>query len=165
MTRLDLIIVIVILSFAGIGALRGWLREFASLLAWVLATSLGWLFSGNVASWITWLTWIGDPTLRRILAFVILFAIVFAVVTLVALMFRLLFFASVPGVAARISGGMLGAFRGALVMVILIFLAGLTSLPQKPWWQDSGLVTYFESAALALRDLLPEKVAHQFRYS
>ncbi|MHB8454134.1 MAG: CvpA family protein [Acidiferrobacterales bacterium] len=162
MTRLDLIIVIVVLSFAGIGVLRGWLREFASLLAWAVATMAAWFFSASAASWFTW---VGDATLRRILGFVVVFAAVFMVVSLAALALRLLFFASVPGVAGRISGGMLGAFRGTLVMVILVLLAGLTSLPQKPWWQDSSLVTYLESAALALRNLLPDKVAHQFRYS
>lgn len=162
MTRLDLVIITVILSFAAIGVLRGGMRELASLISWLLATLAGWVFSDSILPWITW---VSDPTLRRLLAFMVVFAVVFVVVALAGLLLRLVFFAAVPGVFGRVSGGILGAFRGTVVMVILVLLAGLTSLPQKPWWQQSGLVPYLESAALSLRDLLPEKVGHQFRYS
>ncbi len=162
MSRLDLVIVIMVLGFAGIGALRGGLREFISLFAWAASISVAWLFSASVAGWFTW---VGDVALRRMAAFVLLFVIVFTVVTVVALVLRLLFFASLPGITGRVSGGILGAFRGAAVVLVLVLLAGLTSLPQKPWWRDSSLVTYFESAAIAVRDMLPEKVAHQFRFS
>ncbi len=161
-TRLDLVIVLVILSFAAIGALRGWLRELSSLVAWVLATLAAWFFSDSILSWITW---VSDPTLRRILAFVMVFASVFVMVVLTALILRLMFFATLPGVAGRISGGVLGAFRGTVVIVILVLLAGLTSLPQKAWWRQSSLVPYLESAAVTLRNLLPQKVGDQFRYS
>ncbi len=159
---LDAIIAIMVLLFAGIGVLRGGLREFISLATWTVSILVASLFSAGVAGW---LTWPGDIQLRRIAAFIVLFAAVFVVVTLIALVFRLLFFASMPGLVGRIFGGMLGAFRGMAVVVVLVLLAGLTSFPQKPWWRDSALAPYFESVALGVRHMLPENVAHQFRYS
>ncbi|MHB8346543.1 MAG: CvpA family protein [Acidiferrobacterales bacterium] len=161
MSRLDLIIAIVILLFAGIGVLRGALRELISLFTWIIAISVAWLFSADITGWITW---IGGAMFRQVVAFALLFGVVFIAVTLAALVLRLLFFASVPGVAGRLSGGMLGAFRGAVVVVVVVLLAGLTAFPQSLWWRDSALVPYFQSAALAVRGILPEKVAHQFRY-
>ena len=162
MSPLDLVIAIMVLLFAGIGALRGALREIVSLVTWVVSISVAYLFSDSIGGWFPW---VGSAMLRQVVAFALLFAAVFIAVTLAALVLRLLFFASMPGVAGRLFGGMLGAFRGAVVVLVLVLLAGLTAFPQKPWWRDSALMPYFESAALTVRGMLPEKVAHQFRFT
>ena len=41
--------------------------------------------------------------------------------------------------------------RGAVIVAILVMLAGLTPIPQDPWWQDSQLLGYFEELALWMR--------------
>ncbi len=161
MSRLDLVIAIVILLFAGIGVLRGALREIISLVTLNIAISVAWLFSVDIT---VWFTWIGGAMFRQIVAFALLFGIVFIAVTLAALVLRMLFFGSMPGVAGRLFGGMLGALRGVVVVVVVVLLAGLTAFPQKSWWRESILAPYFQSAALMVRGMLPEKVAHQFRY-
>ena len=58
-----------------------------------------------------------------------------------------------------------GLARGILVVALLTLLAGLTPIPQDPWWRDSQLVPYFEEIALWLRDWLPEDVAKRFQFS
>ena len=161
MNRLDLILVGIMLAFAGIGALRGVLRESFSVAAWGLAALMAWLFSASAAIWFVRL---GDPMISRMLGFVAVFVGVFLLVSVATFMLRLLLGPAVPGTKARVAGALLGAARGVLILVIVVLLAGLTSLPKKPLWQGSEFIVYFQSMALAMRDILPEDVARQFRY-
>jgi membrane protein required for colicin V production len=162
MNLFDLILVAVVLAFAGMGALRGALREFLSITVWVLALLLAWLFSDSASTWFKGFT---DPILRHMLAFVVLFASVFVVASLASFVLRLLLGVAVPDTKARVAGGLLGAMRGVLMLLIIVSLAGLTSFPQKPWWRGSELVVYFQSMAQSLQKMLPGEVARQFRYS
>lgn len=161
MSRLDLILVGIMLAFAGIGALRGVLRESFSLAAWVLAALMAWLFSASAAVWFAGL---GDPMIGRMLGFVAVFVAVFLLVSVATFVVRLFLGPVEPGTKARVVGALLGAARGVLILVIVVLLAGLTSLPKKPLWQDSAFIVYFQSMALAVRDILPADVARQFRY-
>ncbi len=162
MSSLDILIVIMVLLFAGIGVLRGGVREFSSLIAWAISIVVASLYSADIAGW---LAWPGNTILRHIAAFIVLFAVVFVVVTIVALVLRLLFFASTPGPVGRVLGGVLGAFRGLVMVVVMVLLAGLTAFPQTLWWRQSLLAPYFVSAALGVRHMLPAKLASQVRYS
>jgi len=49
-----------------------------------------------------------------------------------------------------------------LVVVILVMLAGLTSLPEDPWWKASRVMPYFEEMAVTLSGFLPEDIAKDF---
>ena len=162
MNLFDLILVAVVLAFAGIGALRGALRELLSVAVWVMALLFAWLFSQSAS---TWFSGFSDPGLRQMLAFVVLFACVFVLASLGAFVLRLLLGVAVPNTQARIAGGVLGAARGVLMLLIIVSLAGLTSFPQKPWWRGSELIVYFQSMAQSLQQMLPADVAGQFRYS
>jgi len=44
-------------------------------------------------------------------------------------------------------------------------LAGLTPIPNDPWWQESQLIPYFQELAVWLRGFLPVDVAKMFNYS
>ena len=162
MNLFDLILVAVVLAFAGIGALRGALREILSVAVWVLALFMAWLFSKSAS---TWFSGFSDPTFRHMLAFVVLFACVFVLASLASFVLHLILGVAVPTTSARIAGGVLGALRGVLMLLIIVSLAGLTSFPQKPWWRGSELVIYFQSMAQSLQQMLPADVARQFRYS
>jgi membrane protein required for colicin V production len=48
-----------------------------------------------------------------------------------------------------------GIARGALLVVVLVVLAGLTALPRDPWWQGSRLIPVFQGIALGLKPHLP----------
>lgn len=162
MNLFDLILVAVVLAFAGVGALRGALREVLSLAAWGVALLMAWMFAKSAS---TWFSGFADPTLRHMLAFVVVFACVFVLMTLASFVLRLMLGVAVPNTQARITGGVLGAARGVLMLLIIVSLAGLTSFPQKPWWRGSELVVYFQSMAQSVQKLLPAEVARQFRYS
>ena len=162
MNLFDLILVAVVLAFAGVGVLRGVLRETLSIAVWVVALLMAWLFSASAS---TWFSGFSDPTFRHMLAFVVLFSSVFVIASLASFVLRLILGVAVPNTPARVAGGVLGALRGVLMLLIIVSLAGLTSFPQKPWWRGSELVGYFQSMAQSLQTMLPVNVARQFRYS
>ena len=70
-----------------------------------------------------------------------------------------------PGLTDRSVGAALGAVRGACVVVVMVLLAGLTSLPKKADWRDSFLVGVFQPFATSMVEWLPTSVARQFRSS
>jgi membrane protein required for colicin V production len=43
-------------------------------------------------------------------------------------------------------------------------MAGLTPLPQDPWWKESLLLKHFQSLALWIRSYLPEDIAKHFSF-
>jgi membrane protein required for colicin V production len=161
MNSLDAALFAVLAVFAGIGALRGALREIYSLATWLLATLAAWWFATSAS---TWFSALSDELLRHMLGFLLVFVVVFLTVTLATLVLRMVFPVPAVGMAARAGGAVLGAARAVLILTIIVLLAGLTSLPKKPLWHDSKFVVYFQTMAVAVRDMLPGQVARQFRY-
>jgi membrane protein required for colicin V production len=147
--------------FAGIGALRGMLREFLALAVWILALASGWLFADAVS---TWFDVLPDADLRHMLAFLVIVLVMLGVLTLAAFVLRKLLPRPEPGLTDRGVGAVLGTVRGAAVVVVMVLLAGLTSLPKKADWRDSHLVGIFQPVAGKLLEWLPSSVARQFRY-
>ncbi|MGB5427382.1 MAG: CvpA family protein, partial [Gammaproteobacteria bacterium] len=58
-----------------------------------------------------------------------------------------------------------GVARGGVIVAILVLLAGLTPLPQDPWWQDSQFLGYFQELAMWLRSYLPNEIADSISYA
>jgi membrane protein required for colicin V production len=51
----------------------------------------------------------------------------------------------------RMIGMIFGIARGVVVVSVLVLLAGMTTMPQDPWWQESALIDVFHKLALWLR--------------
>ena len=162
MNLFDVAILGILLLFAGMGALRGSVRELLSLSVWVLAIGSGWLFADTVGSWFEVLK---DADLRRLLAFLAIVLTMLGALSILAFVLRTLLPRPDPGLANRGVGAVLGAVRGAAVVVVMVLLAGLTSLPKKADWRDAYLVGVFQPAASKILEWLPSSVARQFRYS
>ena len=161
MSIFDIIILILLVLYTGIGALRGMLREFLSLAVWIVAIGSGWLFADTVASWFEVLQ---DADLRRLLAFLAIVLTMLGALSILAFVLRTLLPRPDPGLANRGVGAVLGAVRGAAVVVVMVLLAGLTSLPKKADWRDAYLVGVFQPVASKILEWLPSSVAQQFRY-
>ena len=85
MSIFDVVILILLLLFTGIGALRGMLRELLSLSVWILAIGGGWLFADAVGSWFEMLQ---DGDLRRLIGFLLVVLVMLGVLSLAAFMLR-----------------------------------------------------------------------------
>ncbi len=64
----------------------------------------------------------------------------------------------------RVLGVVFGVARGAVIVGILVLLAGLTALPRDPWWRESTLVPHFQRLAVHIRAMLPSDVADEIRF-
>ena len=161
-TWVDFAIVVVIALSALLSLFRGFLREALSLLGWIAAVWLAFTFSDRVALMLE--DQILVPSLRQAGAFALIFVLtLIATAIFNALVGRLLDGSGISG-TDRTIGLLFGAARGAIIVAVLVLVAGLTTLPRDPWWRQSMLVPHFERAALEVRDLLPQEIAGRIRY-
>jgi membrane protein required for colicin V production len=158
----DYVIAGIILLSALISLFRGFIREALSLVIWVLAFFVAWGFFRTVA---THLDWIELPSARYGVAFFTLFVTTLVAGALVGFLIgQVLEKTGISG-TDRLLGVIFGATRGALLVAVLVWLGGLTPLPNDPWWQQSPMIGYFGELAQWLRGLLPQDVAARFNYS
>lgn len=158
----DFIVLGIILVSALISLVRGFVREAFSLAVWVLAFWVSWTFFRDLSLRMD--PFITTPSVSLGVSFVILMILSLTVGGLVNyLVIRLINSTGLSG-SDRFIGMIFGIARGVLFVAILVLLAGLTPLPEDPWWQQSVLIPYFQELALWLRDLLPVEVADKFQF-
>lgn len=145
MIWVDYLIPGIIAVSALLSLMRGFVREAMSLTGWLVATWVALHFSQPLAE--AFLTGISAPSLRVAVAFVILFVVVLVLSSVVnRLAHQLVKRTGLTG-TDRMIGMIFGAARGAVVVAVLVLLAGLTSMPQDPWWQESITIVYFQDLA------------------
>ncbi|MGC2048862.1 MAG: CvpA family protein, partial [Gallionella sp.] len=64
----------------------------------------------------------------------------------------------------RMLGGLFGVLRGVLVVLIVVWLAGMTDIPEKPFWREAQMSRGAEDVALMTKAWLPESIAERIRY-
>ncbi len=155
----DYVILGVIVVSALIGVARGFVREVLSLISWILAFWLAFTYASDASLYLE--KYLDASTLRIAAAFTVLFVGGLIVLTIVSFMiYRVLSISGVSG-PDRMLGAVFGLFRAAAIVAGFILIAGVTPLPQEPWWRESMLVKYFQPLTLLLRDLLPAAIAAQ----
>lgn len=158
---------IVILAIIGVSSLislwRGFLREVLSLLAWVLAFWVAFSFTSWLAPMLEGT--IEVRSIRFILGFTALFVVTLLGVSLIGhIIVKLLGKTGLTG-TDRMLGLLFGMLRGGLVVLLLVLVAGLTQLPQDPWWREARLLAHFQRAALGVKGYLPESIAEHIKYA
>lgn len=163
MNAFDIVLLLVLSVFAGIGVLRGFVRTTLFLANWVLASVIAWFLSAPVSDALE--KFINEPMVRMLVAFVATFLVAF-LVGLVTTSFFHKIVESMPILkfSNRLLGGGAGAALGIAVVVVVFLLAGLTSLPSHGWWRHAYLTPFFESIATFVVDFLPSDIARHIRY-
>ena len=162
MIWVDYVIIGIIGLSSLISLIRGFVREALSLVVWVLAFWIAWMFFRDLA---LHMDWISVPSLRLGLSFALLFVAALIVGGLVNyLVGQLVDKTGLTG-TDRLIGMLFGAARGILLVGVLVLLAGLTPLPEDPWWKSSQLIPYFQELAVWLKSLLPENIGERFRFA
>ena len=65
----------------------------------------------------------------------------------------------------RLLGMLFGIVRGALVVLLLVGLGGMTSAPTQVWWRQATLAPPLEVAVMAIKPWLPPDLAKRIRFS
>jgi membrane protein required for colicin V production len=158
----DILIIGILALSAVISLVRGFFQEALSLATWVAAFWVAWFFFRPLAAQLE--PWIDVPSIRLGVAYALLLVVVLILGAIVNRFVALLVNRTGLSGTDRLIGVFFGAARGAVVVAILILLAGLTAFPNDPWWRNSELIPYFQDLALWLKQFLPADIAARFQY-
>jgi len=139
------------------GLFRGLLKELFALGSWLLAIVIGLQYNAEVAFLLH--NSIADPITRIFSAFAILVAITLLFATLINFLLSELIYKSGLGLLNRLCGFCLGFIKGSMLVLILIFLAGLSAIPEDLWWKQSLLIPPFQALAVWLKEYIPSNLA------
>ena len=140
-TWVDWAFIAVIVVSSLISLKRGFVKEAQSLLTWVIAGVVAWMFGGALAQYLG--DYIETPSLQVIAGCLILFVATLLVGALVNFLIGEL--VRVTGLSGtdRFLGMVFGAARGALLVVVAVGLLSLLPVQQDRWWQESRLLPEF----------------------
>lgn len=140
-TWVDWAIIAVVAISSLISLSRGFVKEALSLLIWIIAGAVAWLFGGALAEHLS--AYIDTPSARVIAACAILFVLTLLVGSLVSYLIGELIRVSGLSGTDRFLGMVFGAARGALLVVVAVGLLSLAPVQQDRWWQESNLIPHF----------------------
>ena len=158
----DYILLGVIVISALLSLWRGFVTEAISLVSWVVALWVAVVFFQDLAHLMK--DWIDRPSIRDVSAFAILFVGTVLIGGLVNYLAGQLVAKTGLTATDRALGMLFGIARGIVIVAVLVLLAGLTALPQNPWWQEALLLGHFQDMALWLRSFLPANIAENIHF-
>lgn len=138
---IDWAIIAIIAVSALISLARGFVKEALSLLTWVVAGLVAWLFGGALAGHLS--PFIETPSIRVIVACSILFILTLVLGGLINYLIGQL--VRVTGLSGtdRFLGMIFGAARGALLIVVAVGMLSLAPVEADTWWRQSELIPHF----------------------
>lgn len=163
MTGFDIAVIVVIALSALLGLWRGVIREVFALAAWVAAIVGMFLLGERAASVLPFAQ--DTPWLRALAGYALTFVGIFVALSLIGFVLSKLVKAVGLSFVDRALGMLFGVVRGALIAVLLVFMAGATNLPSMNWWRESVTARPLATFAAILRSKLPEDLAKRFRFS
>ena len=140
-TWVDWAIIAIIAISSLISLSRGFVKEALSLLTWIIAGVVAWMFGGALSQHLT--DFIETPSARVIAACAFLFVVTLMVGALVNYLVGELIRVTGLSGTDRFLGMVFGAARGGLLVVVLVGLLSLAPVQQDPWRQQSTLLPHF----------------------
>ncbi|MGQ0523665.1 MAG: CvpA family protein [Betaproteobacteria bacterium] len=162
MTAFDYAVLVIVSLSILLSVIRGLVREVLALLAWVIAFLVASLFGPSVASLVP--DAIPSAELKLVTGIVAVFFVALLLMSLVAMAVSRLVKGAGLGVEDRVLGALFGFARGALVVTVLVLLAGLTALPRDPVWRNAMLSSPLEAFAMYLKVWLPGDLSKRIKY-
>lgn len=160
MTGFDYAVIAIIVLSALIGLWRGLVYEMLTLAGWGAAFLAAQMFAPVLAP----LMPVNDESMQMIIACAAIFiGVLIACGILAWLLSKAMKWVGLGWMDASL-GFVFGAARGLLAVLALVLLAGLTDLPQQPFWQEAQLSQPLEMATLVIKEKLPLDAVEQLHY-
>ena len=150
----DLFMIAVVLLSVLLGILRGLVHEVMSVLGWLVAWLAAQAWAAPVGLKAAWMPM--SPVARHALGFVLSFVVVLFAWRLLAWLISQVLKATPLAPVDRLLGGVFGALRAVLIVLVLVTLAGLTPLARQPFWAQSRSVAATQWLLDSLTPLLPD---------
>ena len=162
MTAFDYVVLTILFASIVVSVLRGLVKEVLSLVAWIAAFIVSSRYGADMAALLP--DAVPAGTLRLVAGFAVLFIGTLLIAALVNRAIAHIIEASGMKIADRGLGGLFGFARGALIVVTLVILAGMTGLPREPVWRNALLSPLAESAARTVKPWLPDEWAGRIHF-
>ena len=157
MSVVDIAIIIIIVVSLLIGLFRGFIREILSLVSWLGALWLAYIYATWGAVFLE--PYLDQQPLRIVISFAAIFIIALITFSIISyILYRVLAIAGISGVD-RSLGTLFGLARGVVIVAVLILAATFMDFTAQPWWRDSLLVEYFNPLTELIRSMLPTEIA------
>ena len=142
---LDVVLGLMVLLSLGFGIARGLLREVLSLIAWVTAFWLAFVYGPAVALRIDPI--LQNPTLSQVAGAVLIFIVVLIGLLVVASLISRIFKATGLTGIDRVLGGLFGTVRALVIIISVLLVARFTAAADQGWYNASALIPYFDPVA------------------
>ncbi|HBE93084.1 MAG TPA: colicin V production CvpA [Gammaproteobacteria bacterium] len=156
----DVAIIAVILLSAIIGLFRGLVREVLSLLGWIIAIWVAWVYAPQISN--LFASFITSPDVQKAAAFITLFLVTLVLIAILAHFICKVISASALKATDRTLGMVFGTLRGILLVAVVAILIQSSPFAKESWWLGSALKGYFIQIAWAVIAVLPPEVAQFF---
>lgn len=162
MTGFDYIVLAILGVSALLGMMRGLIKEVLSLLAFVVAVAAAVWWGGPVAAALS--DYITNGFLRAAAGYGGVFIVVLLLVGLLNVTLSGLIERTGLTPADHGLGAVFGLARGALIIFVLVGLAGYTELPQEAWWREARLSGAVVGAVQQAKTILPPAMSSWLPY-
>ena len=162
MTLFDLGMVVIVGLSVLLSLIRGLVREVLALASWIVAFLASNLLAGEAAQWMP--DAIPTEELRLLAGFLSVFLAVLLAMSVLAIVASKLVKSAGLGLEDRLLGVVFGLARGLLFVMVIVLLAGLTSLPRQAVWRNAILSDPLVAFAAMIKAWLPAELAQRITY-
>ena len=162
MTSFDYIILIIIGISIVVSMMRGAVREVLAIAGWIAAIYVAKTYATQLIPLLP----VAIPTepLKILAAYIIVFLGVLLVASLLTIALSSLIKKIGLNWLNRGMGAVFGFARGLLIVCVLVFLAGLTSLPKDLRWTNAMFSSPLEALVKSMLPHVPQMVAKHIKY-
>jgi len=162
LTYFDYAVIVILALCVVISMMRGAVKEMLSIIGWIAGFYIAKAYSPMLATFLS----DGIPTeaLKTLIAFIILLIAVLFLNGLLAMAISSVVSKVGLGWLNRVFGLFFGLAKGLLIIGVLVFLAGLTSLPKEQVWTDALLSQPLERLVESALPWLPESVTQHVKF-
>jgi membrane protein required for colicin V production len=157
MIWIDYVFSALVVISALIGLFRGFVREAFALIIWLAAIWVGIHYSRDLSPLLQ--NSVDYPSAQIAITFIGLFLVTLLLGGMISYILQQLIDKTGLSGTDRLLGMLFGVFRGGLLVAIIVMLAGLTPIPEQPWWTKSLLIPPIQSLADWLKTHIPAEVA------
>ncbi len=166
MTAFDFAVIAILLVSFLLGIWRGLVYEVLSLLGWPIAFVVSKIYGGSMVTLLSDISFMQTvPEVSRVgIAYALIFIATLLVWGVLVWLIARLVKAVGLGAIDKVLGGLFGLLRGGLILLVLVWLTGLTHLPEQSAWRNAKMSKPLEEAALLTRAWLPDNIAQRIHY-
>ena len=162
MTVFDYVVLLIVGLSIILSMMRGLIKEILGLVGWVAAFLVAKLYVLQVVPLLP--DTIPTEALRFLAGFLILFLSTLLICSLLSIAITHIFKRAGISWVGRSLGALFGLARGLIIVLIMVFIAGLTKFPQDSRWRNAMLSAPLEALVSQCLVWLPHDITKHVKY-